>query len=75
MFHPAFVYHVNLKIAVSALEEVDRAMTAFHDIGVYIVKNDAGEIGYRILVGGGLGRTPVIGSFIREFLPREDLLY
>ena len=74
-FHPEFAFLPRkFKIAVSALKEVDRAATAFHDIGVYIVKNDAGEIGYRILVGGGLGRTPVIGSFIREFLPREDLL-
>jgi sulfite reductase (NADPH) hemoprotein beta-component len=62
------------KIAVSALEETDRAATSFHDIGVYIVKNEAGEIGYKIKVGGGLGRTPVIGSFIRDFLPREDLI-
>ncbi len=74
-FHPEFAFLPRkFKIAVSALEEVDRAATAFHDIGVYIVKNEAGEIGYRILVGGGLGRTPVIGSFIREFVPREDLL-
>ena len=74
-FHPEFAFLPRkFKIAVSALAEVDRAATAFHDIGVYIVKNDAGEIGYRILVGGGLGRTPVIGSFIRDFLPREDLL-
>ncbi|XID75692.1 nitrite/sulfite reductase [Alkanindiges sp. WGS2144] len=74
-FHPEFAFLPRkFKIAVSALAEVDRAATAFHDIGVYIVQNEAGEIGYRILVGGGLGRTPVIGSFIRDFLPREDLL-
>ncbi|RYY80713.1 MAG: nitrite/sulfite reductase [Moraxellaceae bacterium] len=74
-FHPEFAFLPRkFKIAVSALAEVDRAATAFHDIGVYIVKNEAGEIGYRILVGGGLGRTPVIGSFIRDFVPREDLL-
>ncbi len=66
--------HVSSKLRVSALEEVDRAATAFHDIGVYIVKNEAGEMGYKIKVGGGLGRTPIIGSFIREFLPREDLI-
>lgn len=74
-FHPEFAFLPRkFKIAVSALEEVDRAATAFHDIGVYIVKNAAGEIGYRIMVGGGLGRTPIIGSVIREFLPREDLI-
>lgn len=74
-FHPEFAFLPRkFKIAVSALSEVDRAATAFHDIGVYIVKNDAGEIGYRIMVGGGLGRTPIIGSVIREFLPREDLI-
>lgn len=74
-FHPEFAFLPRkFKIAVSALAEVDRAATAFHDIGVYIVKNEAGEIGYRIMVGGGLGRTPIIGSVIREFLPREDLI-
>ena len=74
-FHPEFAFLPRkFKIAVSALEEIDRAATAFHDIGVYIVKNEAGEIGYKIKVGGGLGRTPIIGSFIREFLPREDLI-
>ncbi len=74
-FHPEFAFLPRkFKIAVSALAEVDRAATAFHDIGVYIVKNEAGEIGYRIMVGGGLGRTPIIGSVIREYLPREDLI-
>ncbi|MFL9554195.1 nitrite/sulfite reductase [Acinetobacter baumannii] len=74
-FHPEFAFLPRkFKIAVSALEEKDRAATAFHDIGVYIVRNEAGEIGYKIMVGGGLGRTPIIGSVIREFLPREDLI-
>ena len=74
-FHPEFAFLPRkFKIAVSAIAEEDRAATAFHDIGVYIVKNEAGEIGYKILVGGGLGRTPMIGSVIREFLPREDLI-
>lgn len=41
---------------------------------MYIVRNEAGEMGYKIMVGGGLGRTPIIGSVIREFLPREDLI-
>ena len=74
-FHPEFAFLPRkFKIAVSAIAEEDRAATAFHDIGIYIVKNEAGEIGYKILVGGGLGRTPMIGSVIREFLPREDLI-
>lgn len=74
-FHPEFAFLPRkFKNAVSALEEKDRAATAFHDIGVYIVRNEAGEMGYKIMVGGGLGRTPIIGSVIREFLPREDLI-
>lgn len=74
-FHPEFAFLPRkFKIAVSALAEVDRAATAFHDIGVYIVRNAQGELGYKIIVGGGLGRTPIIGSVIREFLPREDLI-
>ena len=74
-FHPEFAFLPRkFKIAVSALTEVDRAATAFHDIGVYIVRNAQGELGYKIMVGGGLGRTPIIGSIIREFLPREDLI-
>ena len=74
-FHPEFAFLPRkFKIAVSALEESDRAATALHDIGVYLVKNAAGELGYKILVGGGLGRTPIIGSVIRDYLPREDLI-
>ncbi|RZH50740.1 nitrite/sulfite reductase [Acinetobacter pittii] len=74
-FHPEFAFLPRkFKIAVSALKEKDRAATAFHDIGVYIVRNEASEIGYKIMAGGGLGRTPIIGSVIREFLPREDLI-
>jgi len=74
-FHPEFAFLPRkFKIAVNALPDVDRAATAVHDIGVYIVKNEAGEIGYKILVGGGLGRTPIIGSIIREFLPQNELI-
>lgn len=74
-FHPEFAFLPRkFKIAVSALAEIDRAATAFHDIGVYLVRNEQGELGYRINVGGGLGRTPIIGSVIKEFLPREDLI-
>jgi sulfite reductase (NADPH) hemoprotein beta-component len=73
-FHPEFAYLPRkFKIAMSGSVE-DRAGTLVHDIGVHAVKNGQGEIGFRILVGGGLGRTPIIGHVIREFLPREHLL-
>lgn len=73
-FHPEFAYLPRkFKIAVSATTQ-DRAATQFHDIGVHIVKNAAGEVGYRILVGGGLGRTPIIGEEIRSFLEKKHLL-
>lgn len=74
-FHPEFSFLPRkFKIAVCAHQEDDRAATSFHDIGVYLTKNEAGELGYKIKVGGGLGRTPIIGVVIREFLPREDLI-
>ena len=74
-FHPEFAFLPRkFKIAVNAHPDVDRAATTIHDIGVYIVKNSEGEIGYKILVGGGLGRTPIIGSVIREFLPQAELI-
>ena len=61
------------KIAVTGASS-DRAAVRVHDIGLEVIKNDAGDIGFRVLVGGGLGRTPVIGSVIHEFLPEKDLL-
>ncbi|MAX97815.1 MAG: sulfite reductase [Oceanospirillaceae bacterium] len=74
-FHPEFAFLPRkFKIAVNAVPGADRAAIQIHDIGVNIVRNEAGELGYRILVGGGLGRTPVIGTEIRAFLPEEDLL-
>jgi sulfite reductase (NADPH) hemoprotein beta-component len=74
-FHPEFAFLPRkFKIAVCATPGVDRAATQVHDVGVYIVENDAGEIGFKILAGGGQGRTPVIGSIIKEFLPKEHLL-
>jgi sulfite reductase (NADPH) hemoprotein beta-component len=73
-FHPEFTFLPRkFKIAVSSSTE-DRAAVLVHDIGLHIVKNEAGEIGVRVIVGGGLGRTPIIGHVIREFLPREELL-
>ncbi len=74
-FHPEFSFLPRkFKIAVCAHPDQDRAATTFHDVGVYIVKNDAGEMGYQIKVGGGLGRTPLAGHVIKAFLPREDLI-
>ncbi len=73
-FHPEFAYLPRkFKIAVNAAEE-DRAAMKFHDIGVQLVRNDAGEIGFSIWVGGGLGRTPIAAEEIVEYLPKKYLL-
>jgi sulfite reductase (NADPH) hemoprotein beta-component len=74
-FHPEFAYLPRkFKIAVNSVPNEDRAAITMHDIGLNIVKNDAGDIGYRVLVGGGLGRTPILGEEIRSFLAEDDLL-
>lgn len=74
MLHPEFTFLPRkFKIAVTGSAQ-DRAMIKGHDIGIQIVRNDAGEVGYHIIVGGGLGRTPVIGQTLRAFLPKDDLL-
>ena len=52
----------------------DRAATFLHDIGLHFVKSEAGETGIRVIVGGGMGRTPIIGHVIREFLPWQPML-
>ena len=73
-FHPEFAYLPRkFKIAVCGTAE-DQAATQVHDIGIFIVRNDQGETGFRILVGGGLGRTPVIGKEIFSFVEKQDLL-
>ncbi len=73
-FHPEFAYLPRkFKIAVVGSAE-DRAATQVHDIGLHIVKNDEGKVGFEVLVGGGLGRTPILGQQIRPFLEKEDLL-
>jgi len=73
-FHPEFAFLPRkFKIAVSGAEH-DRAAVRVHDIGLFLVKNDAGETGFKVLVGGGLGRTPFIGCFIRHFLEKKYLL-
>jgi len=72
--HPEFAYLPRkFKIAVTGAPE-DRAASQVHDIGLHLVKNAEGEIGFEVLVGGGLGRTPVIGKVVREFLPKQHLL-
>lgn len=72
-FHPEFAYLPRkFKIAVIGTK-ADRAATQVHDIGLHVVKKD-GQIGFEVIVGGGLGRTPIIGKVINEFLPREHLL-
>jgi sulfite reductase (NADPH) hemoprotein beta-component len=72
--HPEFSYLPRkFKVAVTGAAR-DRAVTAAHDIGLRIVRSVTGEIGYQILVGGGLGRTPMIGKVVRDFLPKDDLL-
>ena len=72
--HPEFDYLPRkFKMAVSGSLH-DRAATQFHDIGLHLVKNDAGEVGFKVLVGGGLGRTPVIGQVIKPYLEKKHLL-
>ena len=73
-FHPEFAYLPRkFKIAINGSEE-DRAATAVHDIGLAMARNPTSEIGFRVMVGGGMGRTPIIGSVIREFLPWQHAL-
>jgi len=73
-FHPEFAFLPRkFKIAVNGAVS-DRAAIEVHDIGLEAVKNAAGELGFRVSVGGGLGRTPIVGSFINEFLPWQHLL-
>lgn len=73
-FHPEFAHLPRkFKIAVNG-SAADRAAIEVHDIGLEPVRNDAGELGFRVLVGGGLGRTPIVGSFINEFLPWQHLI-
>ena len=73
-FHPEFAgLPRKFKIAISGSQE-DRSVTFAHDIGLYVLRNDAGEVGFRVSVGGGLGRTPMIGSIVREFLPWQHVM-
>ena len=73
-FNPEFAYLPRkFKIAIAGAED-DRAAVQVHDVGLQAVLNDQGEIGFRVLAGGGLGRTPILGAVIREFLPWQHLL-
>ena len=72
--HPEFAYLPRkFKIAITGAT-TDRAAILVHDIGLQAVRDDAGDVGFRVIVGGGLGRTPIIGHVIREFLPRAEIL-
>ena len=72
--HPEFAFLPRkFKIAVSGADE-DRAAIGWHDVGLQLLKNPAGEVGFRVQVGGGMGRTPIIGSVIRDFLPWNQIL-
>ena len=72
--HPEFSFLPRkFKIAITGAPN-DRAAVRFHDIGLQIRRNEDGETGFEVIVGGGLGRTPVIGTTIRKFLPKQHLL-
>lgn len=73
-FHPEFDYLPRkFKVAIIG-SEIDRAAMKLHDIGIQVVKNDAGETGLRFHVGGGMGRTPMIAPVIRDFLPPLQMI-
>jgi sulfite reductase (NADPH) hemoprotein beta-component len=72
--HPEFAFLPRkFKLAVTGALE-DRAATAWHDIGLQVLKNAAGEVGFKVFVGGGMGRTPVIGTLLAEFVPWQEIL-
>ncbi len=72
--HPEFAHLPRkFKIAITGATE-DRAAIAWHDIGLQVIKNAAGEVGFKVLVGGGMGRTPVVATVINEFLPWSQIL-
>jgi sulfite reductase (NADPH) hemoprotein beta-component len=72
--HPEFSFLPRkFKIAIAGGPH-DRAAVKTHDIGLYLKRNDNGEIGFEVLVGGGQGRTPMVAATVREFLPKRDLL-
>lgn len=73
-FHPEFNWLPRkFKIAINGAKE-DRAAVAFHDIGLHVLRGADGQLGFRVLAGGGMGRTPAIGAVIREWLPWQHVL-
>lgn len=73
-FHPEFAYLPRkFKIAVSA-STLDRSATQIHDIALFLVRNDQGEVGFQVDVGGGLGRTPILSKTLYDWIPKEDIL-
>ena len=72
--HPEFAFLPRkFKIAITGAHE-DRAAIGWHDVGLQLVKNTQGEVGFKVWVGGGMGRTPVIGSLVRDFLPWQHIM-
>jgi len=72
--HPEFAFLPRkFKIAITGASE-DRAATAWHDVGLHLLRNAQGDLGFRVLAGGGMGRTPIIASVLREFLPWDQIL-
>jgi sulfite reductase (NADPH) hemoprotein beta-component len=72
--HPEFAFLPRkFKIAVTGARE-DRAAIGWHDIGLQLLKNEAGAVGFKVLVGGGMGRTPLIGTVVSEFVPWQQIL-
>jgi sulfite reductase (NADPH) hemoprotein beta-component len=72
--HPEFAFLPRkFKIAITGASE-DRAAIGWHDVGLQLVKNAAGEVGFKVWVGGGMGRTPIIGTLVREFLPWQQIM-
>jgi len=72
--HPEFAHLPRkFKIAITGARE-DRAAIAWHDVGLQLLTNATGEVGFKVLVGGGMGRTPVNGSVIRVFLPWQEIM-
>jgi sulfite reductase (NADPH) hemoprotein beta-component len=72
--HPEFAFLPRkFKIAITGAHE-DRAAIGWHDVGLQLVKNAKGEVGFKVWVGGGMGRTPVIGTLVRDFLPWQHIM-
>jgi len=72
--HPEFAFLPRkFKIAITGARE-DRAAIGWHDVGLQLLKNAAGEVGFKVWVGGGMGRTPIIGTLVREFLPWQHIM-